>query len=132
MQYNHHRKIIVGKGLIATLLFTWLSIYCQHCLAFAEQTQPEISHAHCVDQAQQQTPKYIDTESLCISDCSNYPAIQDTHKLQKNELKTCDQYTLVAINDFTYRQKNTITSFREFPPDQSLFLPVKRYTIQLK
>lgn len=135
MRLNNHRKLTVGKGLIATLLFTWLSIYCQHCLAFPQQEQfqqnnTEISHAHCVAQTKQQVQ--ADTDLSCIGDCSSPPAIQDSNKLQKNGLENFTQYISVASNDFTYRQTTTEMPFQEFPPDQSLFLPLERYTVQLK
>ncbi len=131
MSVRQH-KLMISKSLIATLMFTWLSIFCQHCMALAEpeQTVSSAHHEHCVPLVESENE--TDLTQTCVSDCDELAAVHDTNNQQQNDQKAYKQSVLVSkFYPITF-QKTPDTPIQESPPDQATFLPLEHYTVQLK
>ncbi len=131
MSVRQH-KMMISKSLIATLVFAWLSIFCQHCMAFAEleQTVSSAHHEHCAPLTE--TENKTDLTQTCISNCDEISAIHDTNNQQQNDHKIYKQAVLVSKFYPTYFRKIPDISIQKPPPDQATFLPLEHYTVQLK
>ncbi len=123
---------MISKSLIATLIFAWLSIFCQHCMALAEpeQTVIPVSHEHCVPVITSENE--TDHTQTCVSDCDERYAIHDANNQQQKDHKTYKLSALVSKFYPTYFRKIPDTSIQKPPPDQATFLPLEHYTVQLK
>lgn len=128
MSVTRH-KLIISKTLVATLLLTWLSVFCQHCVAM-EQPDQQVTHDHCSDHA------FIKNESVpdqhFASDNTCQSAIQDTGNQLKIDGKTLTQFSLITDNYKIRFEKFVQYQTQESPPDQACFLPQEYYTVQLK
>ncbi len=120
----------IASTLVSVLVFTWLSIFCQHCMALAEseQTVSSAHHEHCAPQIEAEA----DLNLTCVSDCDDLSAIHDLNNQQQNDHKNYKQAVLVSkFYPITF-QKIPDSSIQESPPDQATFLPLEHYTVQLK
>ncbi len=129
MSVRQH-KMMISKSLIATLVFAWLSIFCQHCMALAEpeQTVSSAHHEHCVPQIEAEA----DLNLTCDSDCDDLSAIHDSNNQQQNDHKNYKQAVLVSRLYPKVFRKTPDISIQKPPPDQATFLPLEHYTVQLK
>jgi len=127
---RHHQPI--ANALVSILIFTWFSMFCQHCMALAEpeQTASSINHEYCAPLIESENEK--DLTQTCFSDCDEISAIHDTKNQQQNDHKTYKQVVLVSKFFPASFQKSPETPIQESPPDQAIFLPLERYTVQLK
>ena len=122
----------IASTLVSVLVFTWLSIFCQHCMALAEpeQSATPTGHEHCAPLTESENK--TDLTQTCVSDCDDISAIHDTNNPQPNDQKIYKQSVLVSkFYPITFR-KTPDRSIQKPPPDQATFLPQEHYTVQLK
>ena len=144
---NLHKHQTITNGLIIMLMFSWMSMMCQHCLALTQvdidQTDysggsfdsdsVSMTYEHCL---QIKTHAESETDSpgcngACENGCTSTATIQKDsqtatdHQITKHFLRTTPSYRLV-------HNKAPSEAPGEPPPDRAIFLPFERYTVQLK
>lgn len=126
------RTQTISKGLIATLIMTWLSLTCQHCNAMAQY--PEITTANPLHGCTHtKDHDFANQASLSFGEHGSCMSVlMDTQQAIDHLLTPHGAIPARPISLPALQYPGLSRYIHLSPPDAALFLPLEYFTVQLK
>jgi hypothetical protein len=143
LTYFRKRQVQLISGVLAMFLGGWLSLFCQHCQAYAA-IDNDLPRQESSDHCQQDTvPQETMNEQMLDNDCFGSCDEDNNNIIAADSLQTAAEKISNSYhaNVFAYQRQNSPKSISQsllslngssLIFERACFLPLDRFCVQLK